>query len=128
MSHINEFLVLPGALVLFLIAYAEQSGLPFPGAPWLLAAGAMAASGRINLFTAIFWASRTAMLPSTRGVQHTRADEHHRVVGWFLREIRWLGSGHERSLFTDGRQGHFLQLDAASVQGCGGGGHVVMPR
>jgi len=55
MTHISEFLVLHGALVLFLIAFAEQSGLPFPGAPWLLAAGAIAAGGRINLFTAISW-------------------------------------------------------------------------
>jgi membrane protein DedA with SNARE-associated domain len=55
MTHIGEFLVLHGALVLFLIAFAEQSGLPVPGAPWLLAAGAMAAGGRMNLFSAILW-------------------------------------------------------------------------
>ena len=57
MTHIGEFLVLHGALVLFLIAFAEQSGLPVPGAPWLLAAGAMAAGGRINLLSAILWAT-----------------------------------------------------------------------
>jgi membrane protein DedA with SNARE-associated domain len=57
MTHIGEFLVLHGALVLFLIAFAEQSGLPVPGAPWLLAAGAMAAGGRINLLSAILWAA-----------------------------------------------------------------------
>jgi membrane protein DedA with SNARE-associated domain len=57
MSHISEFLVLHGGLVLFLIVFAEQCGLPFPGAPWLLAAGALAAGGRINLFNSIMWAT-----------------------------------------------------------------------
>jgi membrane protein DedA with SNARE-associated domain len=65
MSHISEFLVLHGGLVLFLIAFAEQSGLPFPGAPWLLAAGAMAAGGRINLFTAILWATIGSLVADT---------------------------------------------------------------
>jgi len=65
MTHISEFLVLHGALVLFLIAFAEQSGLPFPGAPWLLAAGAIAAGGRINLFTAISWAATGSLAADT---------------------------------------------------------------
>ena len=65
MTHIGEFLVLHGALVLFLIAFAEQSGLPFPGAPWLLAAGALAAGGRINLFTAILWATIGSLAADT---------------------------------------------------------------
>jgi len=65
MSHVSEFLVLHGGLVLFLIAFAEQSGLPFPGAPWLLAAGAMAAGGRINLFTAILWATIGSLAADT---------------------------------------------------------------
>lgn len=57
MNHITEFLVLHGGLVLFLIVFAEQSGLPLPGAPWLLAAGALAAEGRLNLFNSIVWAT-----------------------------------------------------------------------
>jgi membrane protein DedA with SNARE-associated domain len=65
MSHISEFLVLHGELALFLIAFAEQSGLPFPGAPWLLAAGAMAAGGRINLFTAILWTTIGSLAADT---------------------------------------------------------------
>jgi membrane protein DedA with SNARE-associated domain len=65
MTHIGEFLVLHGALVLFLIAFAEQSGLPFPGAPWLLVAGALAAAGRINLFTAILWATSGSLAAAT---------------------------------------------------------------
>jgi membrane protein DedA with SNARE-associated domain len=65
MNQISEFLVLHGGLVLFLIAFAEQSGLPFPGAPWLVAAGAMAAGGRINLFTAILWAAIGSLAADT---------------------------------------------------------------
>ena len=57
MSQISEFLVLHGGLVLFLVVFAEQSGLPFPGAPWLLAAGALAAGGHLNLFCAIVCAT-----------------------------------------------------------------------
>ena len=65
MTHIGEFLVLHGALVLFLITFVEQSGLPIPGAPWLLAAGAMAAGGRLNLFTAILWATIGSLAADT---------------------------------------------------------------
>jgi membrane protein DedA with SNARE-associated domain len=65
MSHISEFLVLHGGLVLFLVVFAEQSGLPFPGAPWLLAAGALAAGGRGNLFTAILWATIGSLAADT---------------------------------------------------------------
>src|SRR5208282_5599278 len=65
MSHISEFLVLHGGLVLFLIVFAEQSGLPFPGAPWLMAAGALAAGGRANLFNAILWATIGSLAADT---------------------------------------------------------------
>ncbi len=49
MSQINEFLVSYGGLILFLIVFVEQSGVPLPAAPFLLAAGALAAGGDINL-------------------------------------------------------------------------------
>ena len=44
-----------GGLFLFLIAFVEQSGVPVPGAPWFLSAGALAASGRFSLISAICW-------------------------------------------------------------------------
>jgi membrane protein DedA with SNARE-associated domain len=56
---------LHGGLVLFLIIFAEQIGLPFPGAPWLLAAGALAAGGRVNLVTAILWATIGSLAADT---------------------------------------------------------------
>ena len=55
MSYICDFLASHGGLVLFLVTFVEQSGLPFPGAPWLLAAGALASGGGVNLFGAILW-------------------------------------------------------------------------
>jgi len=53
MNQITQFLISHGALILFLVGFAEQSGLPIPGAPWLLAAGALAASGKFSLLAAI---------------------------------------------------------------------------
>ena len=42
------YLVRHGAAVLFVAVFVEQMGVPLPAAPWLLAAGALAASGEIN--------------------------------------------------------------------------------
>ena len=55
MSQITQFLISYGGLFLFVVGFAEQSGLPIPGAPWLLAAGALAASGKFSLIAAIGW-------------------------------------------------------------------------
>jgi len=57
MSAITQFLITHGGLILFVIAFAEQSGVPFPGAPWLMAAGALAASGKFDLIAGIGWAA-----------------------------------------------------------------------
>ena len=35
MNHITQFLISYGGIFLFLVGFAEQSGLPFPGAPWV---------------------------------------------------------------------------------------------
>jgi membrane protein DedA with SNARE-associated domain len=55
MSEITQFLITHGGLILFLVGFAEQNGLPLPGAPWLLAAGALSASGKFSLLAAIGW-------------------------------------------------------------------------
>ena len=57
MNQITQFLIAHGGWFLFLIGFAEQSGLPFPGAPWLMAAGALSASGKFSLLAAIGWAA-----------------------------------------------------------------------
>src|SRR5437870_1371054 len=53
MNETLEFLVRHGATVLFAAVFVEQLGIPLPAAPWLLAGGALAATGRINWFVAI---------------------------------------------------------------------------
>ena len=53
MNEALEFVVRHGAAVLFAAVFIEQMGVPLPAAPWLLAAGALAATGRINWFVAI---------------------------------------------------------------------------
>jgi membrane protein DedA with SNARE-associated domain len=57
MNQITQFLIAHGGLILFAIAFAEQFGLPLPGAPWLMAAGALSASGKFSLLSAIGWAA-----------------------------------------------------------------------
>jgi membrane protein DedA with SNARE-associated domain len=44
-----RFLIEHGAAVLFLVVLAEQIGLPLPAVPFLLAAGALAGAGQMNL-------------------------------------------------------------------------------
>jgi membrane protein DedA with SNARE-associated domain len=53
MNDLTQFLVSHGAPLLFAIVFAEQAGLPLPSAPWLLTAGALSASGKLNPAMAI---------------------------------------------------------------------------
>jgi len=57
MTEITQFLIVHGGLVLFAIAFAEQFGLPLPGAPWLIVAGALSAVGKFDLIAGIAWAA-----------------------------------------------------------------------
>ena len=53
MNEILEFLSRHGPSVLFAAVFVEQMGVPLPAAPWLLAAGALGASGKPNWFVAL---------------------------------------------------------------------------
>src|SRR5216117_3872584 len=53
MNETLEFLVRHGAAVLFAAVFVEQMGVTLPAAPWLLTAGALAATGRISWFVAL---------------------------------------------------------------------------
>ncbi len=53
MNETLEFLVRHGATVLFAAVFVEQMGAPLPAAPWLLAAGALGATGKMNWFVAL---------------------------------------------------------------------------
>src|SRR5437764_11609324 len=48
MNEILEFLVRHGAAVVFAAVFIEQMGLPLPATPWLLAAGALIGTGKMN--------------------------------------------------------------------------------
>ncbi len=53
MDDVTQFLVRHGGLVLFAAVFAEQAGLPIPAVPVLLAAGALAGAGKMNLAMAL---------------------------------------------------------------------------
>ena len=55
MNQITQVLISYGGLFLFVAGFMEQSGLPFPGGLCLLAAGALAASGKSSLIAAVWW-------------------------------------------------------------------------
>src|SRR5580692_3476258 len=53
MNETINFLVWHGATVLFVAVFVEQIGVPLPAAPWLMAAGAMAGTGKMNWMVAL---------------------------------------------------------------------------
>jgi membrane protein DedA with SNARE-associated domain len=73
MHHLLRSLVRPSYPVLFALVFAEQMGLPIPSAPVLMAAGALAGTGRLSLVAAILVAVLAAMA----------ADAIWYVLGWF---------------------------------------------
>ena len=48
MNQTLDFLVRHGITVVFAAVFVDQMGIPLPAAPWLLAAGALAATGQMN--------------------------------------------------------------------------------
>jgi membrane protein DedA with SNARE-associated domain/rhodanese-related sulfurtransferase len=53
MEELLEFLVRHGSLVLLVAVFVEQMGLPLPAIPFLIAAGALAGAGKMNLALAL---------------------------------------------------------------------------
>ena len=62
MSETLGFLVRHGPAVLFAAVFIEQIGVPLPAAPWLLAAGALSATGEMNWFGALCTATLGSVL------------------------------------------------------------------
>lgn len=56
MNDIRLFLIHHGAPIVFGAVLVEQLGLPLPSLPWLLAAGALSATGKLNFATAVLMA------------------------------------------------------------------------
>jgi membrane protein DedA with SNARE-associated domain/rhodanese-related sulfurtransferase len=57
MKEILQFVAQHGAAVVFAAVFIEQMGIPLPATPWLLAAGALAATDQLNLFAVVISAS-----------------------------------------------------------------------
>ena len=53
MSAIFQFVLRHGYSLFFAVLFARQIGLPLPGPPFLMAAGALAAAGKLNVFAAM---------------------------------------------------------------------------
>jgi membrane protein DedA with SNARE-associated domain len=61
MHRAFEFLIHHGYVVLLGWVFVEQAGIPVPATPLLLAAGALAGAGDLNIFAALFWAGLGAL-------------------------------------------------------------------
>jgi membrane protein DedA with SNARE-associated domain/rhodanese-related sulfurtransferase len=53
MNEILDFLTRHGPTVLFAAVFVEQMGVPLPASPWLLAAGALGATGKPHWYSAL---------------------------------------------------------------------------
>jgi membrane protein DedA with SNARE-associated domain/rhodanese-related sulfurtransferase len=53
MNDTSRFLVVHGLPIIFGAVFLDQMGVPIPAAPWLLAAGALAAAGQFHWFIAL---------------------------------------------------------------------------
>jgi membrane protein DedA with SNARE-associated domain/rhodanese-related sulfurtransferase len=53
MTHVGQSLSEYGLLIVFAAVFVEQLGLPLPATPWLLAVGALSATGKSNAVLAV---------------------------------------------------------------------------
>src|SRR3989442_5600774 len=53
MNEVLFFLVRHGAAFLLAVLFTKQMGVPLPATPWLLAAGALAGAGKMNVAVAL---------------------------------------------------------------------------
>ncbi len=65
MNDILAFIIAYGGPLLFVVGFAEQSGFPFPGGLFLVAAGALAANGKLDLIAGIGWAAAGCVAADT---------------------------------------------------------------
>jgi membrane protein DedA with SNARE-associated domain len=61
----SQFFVVHGLTIIFVLVFVEQMGAPIPTLPWLLGAGALAASGKINVFLAVGITTHACVLANT---------------------------------------------------------------
>src|SRR6266478_3341969 len=65
MSETTQFLIRHGLPLVFAAVLVEQMGLPIPALPLLLAAGALSAAGKFNLFTGIVVTAIACLIADT---------------------------------------------------------------
>jgi membrane protein DedA with SNARE-associated domain/rhodanese-related sulfurtransferase len=65
MNAVTNFLILHGYVVVLAWVFIEQIGIPLPAAPVLLAAGALAGTGHLNVWVAAASALSAALLSDT---------------------------------------------------------------
>lgn len=87
MNEALEFLRQYGALVLFAVVFVEQIGLPLPAVPVLIAAGVLAGSGHMSLWTAAGVTVVAALLADSIWYELGRG-EGRRILGVLCR-IAW---------------------------------------
>ena len=122
MNETSQFLVSHGGPVLFAVVFAEQAGLPLPAAPWLLAAGALSATGRLNPLLATAMTALACVLADSLWFYVGRRGGQ-RVLRWFCRmSLAQTGCvGRSKGLFA--RHGLQALVAAKFLPGLG----AVMP-
>ena len=122
MSEITQFLMSHGGPVLFAVVLVEQAGLPIPAAPWLLAAGALSASGELNPLLAIAVTVLACVIADAIWFYVGR-QRGERVLGFFCRLSLAPNSCVERTEGIFARHGMHAVAAAKFLPGFG----AVMP-
>jgi membrane protein DedA with SNARE-associated domain/rhodanese-related sulfurtransferase len=84
MNETTQFLVDHGLPLVFAAVFVDQMGLPLPAIPWLLAAGALSATGKFSLFLALGITVLACLIADTLWFYLGRY-RGHRVLGLLCR-------------------------------------------
>jgi membrane protein DedA with SNARE-associated domain len=122
MNETLAFLVRHGALILFVILFIEQMGFPLPAIPFLLAAGALIATGEMNWAVVLGSAALGCLLADLIWYQLGRA-RGTRVLGFLCRISLEPDSCVRRTQDTFSRYGMRAIVGAKFVPGLS----TVMP-
>ena len=116
MNAIVEFVVKHGYSILFAALFAHQIGLPIPGPLFLLAAGALAADGKLGLFPALALALTASVLADLVWYEAGRR-RGDRVLYFIHRLTRDPDAHDRRAKKAFARYGHPLLLVAKFIPG-----------
>ncbi len=79
-----QFLITHGVLILFAAVIVEQTGVPLPALPWLLAAGALSATGKLNFGLCVGYTALACVIADSFWFFLGRY-QGPRVMGWLCR-------------------------------------------